>query len=84
VDFLAYSREQSADGQRWENLFLLRGRTDQQFRLELNQNVGGAEALWDPGPVLEFLDASGTLLYWDWTPVEDAVPAELHRAKSPP
>jgi len=84
VNFLAYSRETSADGSRWENLFLLSGRTDQQFTLEISEDAGAAVSSWRPGPVLEFLDASGTLLYWDSTAVEDALPAELYRAKSPP
>lgn len=84
VDFLAYSREPSSDGSRWENLFLLSGRTDQQFALEFAQDLGDEKLSWSSGPWLEFLDASGTLLYWDSTAVEDALPEELYRAKSPP
>jgi hypothetical protein len=54
VQILDFSQ---ADGQ---NLFLVAGQTDQQFALDSSPDLLN----WTPGPVLQILDSSGTLLFY--------------------
>jgi hypothetical protein len=82
VEFLGYSREPAPDGETWENLFLMSGRTDQRFTLDHAPAVEGQE--WVSGPPLEFRDSTGTLLYWESVPVGETPALEFHRTKSLP
>lgn len=67
IGFLEYARTAN------ENLFLLLGRTDQQFTLDFT----GAFTNWAAGPKLEFLDSTGTLLFLQ---NREPNPAEFYRA----
>jgi len=42
-----------------QNVFFVAGKPDQRFRLESSTSLTN----WSPGPVLEFLDSSGTVLF---------------------
>jgi hypothetical protein len=57
-----------------QNLFLLEGKVDQRFVIESSTNLLD----WISGPALEFLDATGTLLYLENA---DAVPAQYFRGR---
>ena len=47
-----------------QNLFLFGGEADQRFRLDRSVDL----RIWLPGPELDILDPSGTLIYEDTTP----------------
>jgi hypothetical protein len=51
------------------NLFLLEGQPDQRFTIERNPDLSQpASTNWVGGPILEFSDSSGTVLYLENTP----------------
>lgn len=71
VEFVEYSRATN------HNLFLISGNPDQRFRIERSSSLN---TNWSPGPVLEFLDNSGTLLFLEDTGT-NAPPREFYRAR---
>jgi hypothetical protein len=52
-----------------DNVFLFTGQADQRFYLQSTDSLTGAttNSTWVDGPLLEFFDSSGTLLYLDTT-----------------
>ena len=69
VRFLAFSQRTNL------NAFLLSGKPDQRFTLDRTPHL----AEWTPGPLLEFLDSSGTLLLLD-NSTTNRLPTEFFRA----
>jgi hypothetical protein len=53
VEFLEFSRQTN------HNVYLISGKPDQRFRIDGSSSFTN----WSAGPVLEFLDSSGTLLF---------------------
>jgi hypothetical protein len=58
-----------------QNLYLFAGRPDQRFTLDRSLTLTN----WTPGPKLEFLDSTGTLLLLE-NAVTNAPPTEFYRA----
>jgi hypothetical protein len=78
IQFLAYDRTDEFD------LFLLGGLPDQLFRIEHTPSLPPATpGSWIPGPLLEFLDSSGTALHISPTPAP-AAPSQFYRARVVP
>jgi hypothetical protein len=69
VRFLDFSRSTN------HNVFFAAGKPDQRFRLESSTSLTN----WSPGPVFEFLDSSGTLLFLQDTGTNPP-PREFYRA----
>lgn len=62
-----------------QNLFLLAGKPDQRFTLDRSTALTN----WSTGPVLEFLDSSGTLLLLDYADT-NAPASQFYRATLDP
>jgi hypothetical protein len=62
-----------------QNLFLFHGQPDQRFVLQNTQDFTN----WHSGPLLEFLDSSGTLIYLQESNPA-APPLEFYRGVTPP
>jgi hypothetical protein len=69
VEFLEFSRETN------HNVYLISGKLDQRFQLDSSATLTN----WSAGPILEFLDSSGTLLFLQDTGT-NAPPHEFYRA----
>jgi hypothetical protein len=69
IRFLDYARQDT------NNLFLMAGQPDQRFTLDHASNFTN----WQTGPLLEFLDSSGTLLFLEDTGT-NPVSQEFYRA----
>jgi hypothetical protein len=69
VRFLDFSRSTN------QNVFSMAGKPDQRFRLESSTSLTN----WSEGPVFEFLDGSGTLLFLQDTGTNPP-PREFYRA----
>lgn len=73
VTFLQYARQST------NQLFLLAGRPDQRFRIDHSSSFTN----WNPGPLLEFLDSSGTVLLLE-TVSPDTPSHEFYRGTTLP
>lgn len=71
VNILKFSRTSG------QNLFLFSGQADQRFTLDASTTLTN----WITGPLLEFYDSSGTLLY---LPDTNAAPMEFYRTTLTP
>jgi hypothetical protein len=77
IQILGYSRFHEEGADTVQNLFLFGGRVDQRFTLERRPGLG--EGQWTVGPVLEFLDHSGTLQYLESVGAGTAPTMEFYR-----
>jgi hypothetical protein len=71
VEIIEFSRLRDDEALTEQALFLIAGNPDQRFTLDHSSTLNGS---WEQGPLLEFTDSSGTLLF-----LEELRPEEIAR-----
>jgi hypothetical protein len=83
VNVVGYARSSYPANGTYQNLFLVNGKTDQRFTLDILGNIGATNS-WFTGPLLEITDPNGSLYYLETGSLSNAPAREFYRTKLVP